>query len=390
MEVVSGMRIAMFTETFLPGTDGIVTRLCATLRHLEQEGHEVLLFTPSGAPEKYASATVVGIPAMPFFLYPEKRFSFPLPRIRKYLEKFQPDLIHTVNPAFLGLGAIYYAWRLHLPLLASYHTNVPGYAKHYHLDFLEPALWWYFRTLHNRASINLCTSKATLQILKEQGFQNLGLWERGVDVQLFQTAKRSSDMRRRLGAVDDNEQILLYVGRLASEKGLERLRPCLDQMPNLRLAIVGDGPHRSELQRVFSGTRTTFTGYMHGAELAEAYASADGFIFPSTTETLGLVLFEAMASGLPILAADSPPTREVLEDGRAGFIFDSRSSESIVHAIQNLFEDMSGRAAVRERGLMIAKGLDWYGPTMQLIHHYERLCQSYSVVSSRRVESRHT
>lgn len=390
MEVVSGMRIAMFTETFLPGTDGIVTRLCATLRYLEQEGHEVLLFAPSGAPEKYASATIVGIPAMPFFLYPEKRFSLPLPRIRKHLEHFRPDLIHTVNPAFLGLGAIYYAWRLQLPLIASYHTNVPGYARHYHLDFLEPALWWYFRTLHNRATINLCTSKATLQVLQEHGFHNLGLWERGVDVQLFQNAKRTQAMRRRLGAQDEDSRVLLYVGRLASEKGLERLRPCLDQVPDLHFAIVGDGPHRAELKRVFAGTSTTFTGYMHGKELAEAYASADGFIFPSTTETLGLVLFEAMASGLPILAADSLPTREVLENGQAGFIFDSGNTSSIVQAMKNFFEDDKGRASALQRGLSIAEELDWLGPTMQLIQHYERLCQSYSVVSSPMVESRHT
>ncbi len=390
MEVVLKMKIAMFTETFLPGTDGIVTRLCATLRYLEEEGHEVLLFAPSGGPKKYASATIVGIPALPFFLYPEKRFSLPFPRIRKYLQEFQPDLIHAINPAFLGLGAIYYAWRMRVPLIASYHTNVPAYAHHYHLDFLEPALWWYFRTLHNRAAINLCTSRATLQILDNHGFHNLGLWERGVDVQMFQSVKPSRNMRCHLGAKDDSDKVLLYVGRLASEKGLEHLRPCLDQMPNLRLAIVGDGPHRAELERVFNGTRTTFTGYMHGEELASAYACADGFIFPSTTETLGLVLFEAMASGLPILAADSPPTREVLENGRAGFIFDSSSSENITSAIEHFFSNHDGREAARERGLAIASGLDWRVPTMQLIEHYERLCQSLSPVPHARIESRHT
>ncbi|WP_284200030.1 glycosyltransferase [Alicyclobacillus sacchari] len=114
----------MFTETFLPSTDGIVTRLCATLRYLEREGHEVLLFAPSGSPREYASATIVGIPAMPFILYPEKRYALPLPRIGRKVKAFRPDLIHVVNPAFLGIGGIYYAWRFHLPLIASYHTNV--------------------------------------------------------------------------------------------------------------------------------------------------------------------------------------------------------------------------------------------------------------------------
>lgn len=334
------MRIAMFTETFLPSTDGIVTRLRATLNYLEQEGHEVLMFAPSGAPAKYASATIVGIPAMPFILYPEKRYALPLPRIGRAIKRFQPDLIHAVNPAFLGLGGIYYAWRYHLPLIASYHTNVPAYARHYKLNFLEPALWWYFRTLHNRADINLATSRATMNELEKQGFLNLGLWERGVDVELFQQAKRSTEMRRRLAPkAGPNDPVLLYVGRLASEKNIERIRPCLDEFPDLHLAIVGDGPYRRDLEQIFAGTNAHFTGYMHGAELAEAYASADAFLFPSTTETLGLVLFEAMATGLPVLAADSPPTREVLENGRAGFIFDSSSDAAMIECVRQLLTD---------------------------------------------------
>ncbi|MFB5191545.1 glycosyltransferase family 4 protein [Alicyclobacillus fastidiosus] len=381
------MRIAMFTETFLPSTDGIVTRLRATLNYLEQEGHEVLLFAPSGAPSHYASATIVGIPAMPFILYPEKRYALPLPRIGRAIKRFQPDLIHAVNPAFLGLGGIYYAWRHHLPLIASYHTNVPAYARHYKLNFLEPALWWYFRTLHNRADMNLATSRATMNELEKQGFLNLGLWERGVDVEMFQQAKRSSEMRQRLAPnAGPSDPVLLYVGRLASEKNIERIRPCLDEFPNLHLAIVGDGPYRRDLEQIFAGTNAHFTGYMHGAELAEAYASADAFLFPSTTETLGLVLFEAMATGLPVLAADSPPTREVLENGRAGFIFDSSSDASMIELVRQLVTDSERRNQIRERGLQIAKTLDWAGPSQQLLQHYETVCKAHGLIS-RPIES---
>lgn len=382
------MRIAMFTETFLPSTDGIVTRLCATLKHLEQEGHEVLLFSPSGAPDRYASATIVGIPAVPFFLYPEKRYAFPVPGIARKIKRFQPDLIHTVNPAFLGLGAVYYAWRFQLPLIASYHTNVPAYARHYKLNFLEPALWWYFRSLHNRAQLNLATSRATMAELDSQGFHNLGLWERGVDVELFQKSTRCDAMRRRLApSAGPDDSVLLYVGRLASEKNIERIRPCLDEIPNLHLAIVGDGPYRPELERIFAGTNTAFTGYMHGSELVEAYASADAFLFPSTTETLGLVLFEAMATGLPVLAADSAPTREVLENGRAGFIFDPDSNASMIQLVRDMVTDRDRLEAVRARGLEIAKSLDWRGPSEQLLRHYESVCQSRGVVSASSVQS---
>ncbi|WP_026961708.1 glycosyltransferase family 4 protein [Alicyclobacillus herbarius] len=376
------MRIAMFTETFLPNTDGIVTRLCATLRHLEKDGHKVLLFAPAGSPTEYASARVISVPSFRFFLYPEKKFPMPWP-VGRTLNEFGPDLIHVVNPAFVGLAGIWYAKRLRLPLIASYHTNVPTYARHYHLDFLEPALWWYFRLLHNQAEINLCTSKATLALLESQGFRNLGLWERGVDVSLYQSARPSETMRRKLaGPLAEGDKILLYVGRLASEKEIERLRPVLDAEPRVRLAIVGDGPYRPELEKIFAGTNTVFTGYMHGQELAEAYASADGFVFPSTTETLGLVLFEAMASGLPVLAADSPPTREVLENGQAGFIFDAKNPDSLIEGVRELLWNEPRRRSVLKRTQRIIDSLDWSGPTEQLLTHYRRLFTEQPAIRS--------
>lgn len=370
------MRIAMFTETFLPGTDGVITRLLATLRHLSEEGHDVLIFAPAGGPETYASAKVVGLPTFRFFLYPEKPFAFPRRFVGKVIREFEPDLIHVLNPAFLGLGGIYYARKWRIPLVASFHTNVPGYARHYHLDFLEPVLWWYFRSLHNRAEINLCTSRAMQTELRRQRFKEVGLWERGVDVEVYSTARASTEMRQRLmGTLSaaPEHRLLLYVGRLASEKGLERLRTILDRDERIHLAIVGDGPHRRPLEQVFVGSNTVFTGYLHGHDLAEAYASADAFVFPSTTETLGLVLFEAMASGLPIMAADSEPTREVLENGAAGIIFNAADPKSMQVAANSILYDNQVRRTVTERGHQIAGDLDWAGPTRQLIGHYQRV-----------------
>jgi len=380
------MRIAMFTETFLPGTDGIVTRLCATLKHLEAQGHEVLLFAPAGGPSEYASAKVIGVPAFRFFLYPEKKFAMPWGGYARHIREFQPDFIHTLNPAFVGLTAIYYAKRFRLPLVASFHTNVPRYARHYHLNWLEPVLWWYFRTLHNQAQINLCTSRATLEELDEHGFKNLGLWERGVDVSLFSPGRRNETMRKRLAPdAGPDDKILLYVGRLASEKNLEQLVPGLKQQHNVHFAVVGDGPHRRDLERAFAGTHTVFTGYMFGEELAEAYASADGFLFPSTTETLGLVLFEAMASGLPIMAANSAPTQEVLESGKAGLIFQSGDLDSLLETMRELLFDESRRSAINERAAEIVQELDWRRPTEQLLSHYETLTPAVQRAHSTRV-----
>lgn len=369
------MRIAMFTETFLPGTDGIITRLCATLDYLAQEGHDVLLVAPAGGPETYASAKVVGAPPFRFFLYKEKSFAFPRRYIGRELKAFQPDLIHVLNPAFLGLGGLYYARKWGIPLVASFHTNVPAYARHYGLNWLEPSLWWYFRTLHNQAQINLATSRAMGLELERHGFRDIGLWERGVDVEKYASAESSLEMRARLvgGPSDDAHRVLLYVGRLAAEKGIDRLKTILDADSRIHLAIVGDGPHRHTLEQTFAGSNAVFTGYLHGDDLTTAYASADGFVFPSTTETLGLVLFEAMAAGLPIMAADSEPTREVLENGRSGLIFDSKDPLDIRRAAKNLLFDEARRVQIQQRGREIAQGLDWDGPTNQLLGHYQRL-----------------
>ncbi|RIV21056.1 glycosyltransferase family 1 protein [Alicyclobacillaceae bacterium I2511] len=370
------MRIAIFTETFLPSTDGIVTRLCATLRHLQHAGHEVLLFAPAGGPATYASATVIGLPTFRFLLYPDKKFSLPTRHVAQPLLDWSPDLVHVLNPAFLGIAGLYYARRFGFPLLASYHTNVPIYAHHYRLDWVEPVLWWYFRTLHNQARMNLCTSQAMVGELNVHGFCNVALWDRGVDTQVFGLAEAAPLMHHTWTQGDAEGKILLYVGRLAAEKQIQQLRLVLDANPHIHLVIVGDGPYRSDLERVFAGSHAHFTGYLHGPILAQAYATADGFIFPSTTETLGLVLYEAMASGLPILAADSPPTREVLESGEAGLIYPGQDSDALLRFVHELLYDEPRRIGLQKRGRQIAAAMDWSGPTRQLIGFYQSVIQT--------------
>ena len=143
-----------------------------------------------------------------------------------------------------------------------------------------------------------------VQELSDKGIQHTDLWQRGVDTELFRPELRSSAMRERLlGDHDDRGALLLYVGRLSAEKQIERIKPVLEALPDARLALVGDGPHRQQLEKHFAGTATTFVGYLAGEELASAYASGDAFLFPSSTETLGLVLLEAMAAGCPVVVA---------------------------------------------------------------------------------------
>lgn len=372
------MKIALFTETFLPKVDGIVTRLTKTIQHLVAAGDEVLIFCPEGAPASYLGARVVGVPALPLPLYPELKLALPRPSVSEALEAFGPDLVHVVNPAVLGLGGIWLAKTRSIPLVASYHTHLPKYLEHYGLGMLEPVLWELLKAAHNQAQLNLCTSTAMVAELSERGIQHTALWQRGVDTELFRPELRSQAMRERLlGGRSDTDQLLLYIGRLSAEKQIERIRPVLDALPGARLALVGDGPYRQQLETLFAGSATTFVGYLAGEELASAYASADAFLFPSSTETLGLVLLEAMAAGCPVVGANRGGIPDIVTDGENGCLYEPEGEDggagSLTAATLRLLGDGSQRQQLRRNARQEAERWGWVGATEQLRGYYRQV-----------------
>jgi glycosyltransferase involved in cell wall biosynthesis len=368
------VKIAFFTETFLPKVDGIVTRLTKTVQHLTAAGDEVLIFCPEGAPDTYMGARVVGVPALPLPLYPELKLALPRPAVSEALERFAPDLVHVVNPAVLGLGGIWLAKSRSLPLVASYHTHLPKYLEHYGMGMLEPLLWELLKAAHNQASLNLCTSTAMVGELAAKGILHTALWQRGVDTELFRPELRSAEMRSRLhGCHADSGNLLLYIGRLSAEKQIERIRPVLERMPEARLALVGDGPHRQQLERIFDGTATTFVGYLAGEELAAAYASGDAFLFPSSTETLGLVLLEAMAAGCPVVGAKRGGIPDIVSDGLNGCLYDPDRPDSLIEAVQRLLGDEATRRDLRHSARQEAERWGWAGATEQLRDYYRQV-----------------
>ena len=372
------MKIALFTETFLPKVDGIVTRLTKTVQHLVAAGDEVLIFCPEGAPPDYCGARVVGVPAMPLPLYPELKLALPRPAVAEALEQFGPDLVHVVNPAVLGLGGIWLARTKGYPLVASYHTHLPKYLEHYGMGMLEPLLWELLKAAHNQASLNLCTSNAMVQDLSDKGIQHTALWQRGVDTELFRPELRSQAMRERLlNGRSDTGQLLLYIGRLSAEKQIERIRPVLDAMPDARLALVGDGPYRQQLETLFAGSATHFVGYLAGEDLAAAYASGDAFLFPSSTETLGLVLLEAMAAGCPVVAANRGGIPDIVSDGINGCLYEPDGADggagSLTAATRRLLDDRTRLQELRGAARQEAERWGWSGATEQLRGYYRQV-----------------
>ncbi|NEP34682.1 glycosyltransferase family 1 protein [Moorena sp. SIO3B2] len=376
------MRIAFFTETFLPKVDGIVTRLRHTVEHLQRNGDQVLVICPEGGLKTYKGAKIYGVSGFPLPLYPELKLALPRPSIGGVLEKFQPDLIHVVNPAVLGLGGLYYAKVMNIPLVASYHTHLPQYLQHYGLGMLEGVMWELIKVSHNQAELNLCTSNAMVQELRDHGVERVDLWQRGVDTETFQPELASSQMRSHLSQGNPDSPILLYVGRLSAEKEIERIKLVLEAIPNACLALVGDGPHRKELEAHFAGTPTHFVGYLTGTTLGSAFASADAFIFPSRTETLGLVLLEAMAAGCPVVAANSGGIPDIVTDGMNGYLYDPADEQGAIAATQRLLAQQQERETLRRNARAEAERWSWSAATRQLQHYYQNIVFSESMSSA--------
>lgn len=349
-----------------------MTRLRHTLDELRALGDEFLIVAPKygEGPSSYGGAPIHRVPAIPFPPYPQIKMAPPNSGVGLALRRFEPDLVHVVNPFVLGATGVFYARHMRVPLVASYHTNVTVYAQFYGLGFLSGLGRRWVRALHNRARINLCTSEATQDYLRSEGIRGVRFWPQGVDARRFHPDKFSKESRVRLSNGNPGERLLLYVGRLGHEKKIEQLKKALRDIPGTRLAVVGDGPARGALEREFWGTPTVFAGMLQGEDLAKAYASADAFVFPSTTETLGLAMIEALASGLPVIAARSGATHEVVSEGESGFLYEPGSGESFVSVVRRVLLDEDLRLRLSAGARTAAEVRTWEASTATLRGYY--------------------
>lgn len=367
------MRIAFFTETFLPKIDGVVTRLVRTLEQLREMGHDALVFAPHDPPESYAGYRVVRVPGVPFRpWYPELFLGMPRPRLGRELDRFAPDVVHLVNPVVLGLWGTALAKQRNLPLLSSYHTDITQYAEHLRLPFLTRPSRIFLRDVHNQAHVNLCTSAPMVSSAQALGIRRVRLWPKAVDTERYHPRFRSRAMRERLTDGHPDDKLMIYVGRLSHEKRLDWLYAPITQLEGVRLAFVGSGPAEASLRERFAGTRTVFTGYMGGQDLAEAYASADVFAFPSTTETLGFVAMEAMASGVPVVGARAGGIPDVIRHGETGFMFTPGDLGELTGYLAKLLEDDELRARFGATARTEMEANDWRAATEAVVRYYER------------------
>ena len=365
------MRVAIFTETFLPKIDGVVAILCQALQQLAHRGHQVLVIGPPDMPAEYAGARCVPAGGPRFPAYPELRINLPSRRIIDAVRQFAPDVIHVVNPAFLGPTGIALARYLGTPLVASSHMDIPSYTRLYVGAWGVPIAWRLFAGVHNTADLNLVPSSAMLAQVRAHGYQRVRWWHRGIDADRFAPHRADPAMRQRLSGGHPDELLAVYVGRISREKQVHLLRDTVARLPGVRLALVGGGPELAAMQHHFAGTSAQFVGYLRGDDVAAAYASADVLVFPSLSETFGLAPLEAMACGLPVIATTAGGLVDTIRDGINALVYDPATPHAITMRLEQFRDDPALRRRLREGALAHARGRDWQATMDQLIGFYQ-------------------
>ncbi len=289
------MNIVIATDAWFPQINGVVTTLDHTERELKAAGHEVTLLTPQGF-------TTVPCPT-----YPEIRLAlFPGRRIDTALDRLAPDAVHIATEGPIGLAARRWCIRHGFPFTTSFHTQFPEYLK-LRTGIPLRAGYALSRWFHGRAAATLVPTQSVRSHLAQRGFSNLQMWSRGVDTGLFRPRPRQS--------MDSPRPIFMYVGRVAVEKNIEAFLNL--HLPGTR-CVVGGGPDLDRLRRRYP--QVLFTGFKTGEDLAQWVAAADVFVFPSRTDTFGLVLIEALACGVPVAAYPVQGPGDIIENGVTGFL----------------------------------------------------------------------
>jgi glycosyltransferase involved in cell wall biosynthesis len=358
------MRIALFSEVYWPMVSGVGVTLRNLTGALQARGHEVRVYTatyqsPDGTP---IPAEVRQSPSVPLFLYPDVQWAFPRARdIVADLARFAPDVTHVATEFAMGLAGLKASRQLGIPIVASAHTDYEKYASRYGVEWAWRMGWTYLRWFYGQTSRVLCPSRIYEQHLRSRGVAHTGLWTRGIDCEKFNPRHRSDAYRECFG-VGPDDTLVTYVGRIAAEKDLEQLLDAWVMLGPLRgnaqLALVGQGPMMRDIaERRIPGVH--LTGLLRGEELATAYASADLFAFPSTTETFGNVVLEAMASGLPSVVAGAGGMLDFCEDGRNSLLARPQDTEHMAQQLARLLHDAGLRKRLSAGALETAAGRRW-------------------------------
>lgn len=371
----SPRRIALFVEPSpFAYISGYKNRFQNFIKYLREMGDEVMVVTThEGVPEEFHGAQLIGSRSFPFPWYQKVPLSLALsPRIISAVAQFKPDIIHASSPGIMVFGALAISKLLSVPIVMSYHTHVPVYIPRYTFSWLVQPMWLVLKFLHRAADLTLVPSAAIAKDLEEANVttaNRIRLWNKGVDSESFHPRFHSHEMRLRLSNGEPDKPLIVHVGRLGVEKSLEFLKRVMDKLPEARIAFIGDGPYREELEQMFTGMPAVFTGMLQGEELSQAYASGDVFVMPSESETLGQVVMEAMSAGLPVVAARAGGIRDIIPDdqqGKTGYLFNPGDLDDCLSKLKPLLQDQELRETIGKAARVEMEKYDWKAATRKI------------------------
>ncbi|MBO9623650.1 MAG: glycosyltransferase family 1 protein [Sphingomonas sp.] len=360
----SDLRVAMFSGNYNYVLDGANQALNMLAGHLLRQGVKLRVYSPTtDTPAFPPTGDLVSVPALPM---PggrgEYKFAWRLPQsIKDDLRAFAPNIVHVSAPEVLGHRAVSWARDNGIATLASLHTRFETYPRYYGIGFLEPTLIRALTRFYNRVDQVVTPGESTAEILRSWGVETpIRIWARGVDHARFNPARRSLEWRRALGIADDQFAVG-FLGRLVLEKGLDIFADVCTALRTRgvphKVLVIGDGPARGWFaERV---PDAAFAGFQKGDDLGRAVASMDVLFNPSVTETFGNVTLEAMAAGVPVVAARATGAVDLIEEGINGFLVPPRDVNAYADAIARLIADPALHKAQAAAGHAKARAYEW-------------------------------
>ena len=371
----SELRVALFSGNYNYVRDGANQALNRLVGYLLREGVHVRVYSPTvKEPAFPATGDLVSIPAVPIPGRSEYRLPVALPAgVRRDLAQFKPNVVHVSSPDIVGHRAVTWARRRKIAAVASVHTRFDTYLAYYHLQALEPLARDIMRRFYHRCEVVLAPAETTAAILRAQRMnRDIALWARGVDREQFNPERRDMAWRRSMGIRDD-EIVISFLGRIVMEKGLDVFSDAIhafaDRGFKPRVLVIGEGPARPWFEQQLP--KAIFTGQLTGNDLARALASSDLFLNPSITEAFGNVTLEAMACGLPVIAAESTGATNIVRDRLTGTLVDGTEPDEFADALEAYSRDPDLRRRHGEAGLAIAKTMDWDSINATVIRAYK-------------------
>ena len=376
---LSDLRIALFSGNYNYTRDGANQALNRLAEYLLRHGASLRVYSPKVKdPDFEATGDLVGVPNVRMPVKGRGEYRLPLglnARARADLESFAPDIVHVSSPDPTGHTAVKWARTNGVPVLASVHTRFETYPQYYGVGFLEPMVIAMLRRFYRRCDALVAPSPSMIDELREQGMgDDIALWTRGVDREIFDPARRDPEWRRSLG-LDDDDVAIAFLGRLVMEKGLDVFADTIielrrRQIPH-KVLVIGDGPAREWFEKALPGG--IFAGFQTGRDLGRALASADIFLNPSITETFGNVTLEAMASGLPVVAARATGASSLVEDGVTGHLVPPRDIAAYADALGPYCTDANLRRMHGDAGERAARAYSWDAINAVVAETYLRL-----------------